>query len=62
MALTWDLNKDGGLHLSTYGHVESAFAALTILDRQRLRFSDKDKVIVLPPALHQDEFDDMATQ
>lgn len=37
----------GGLFLSTYGFTENAFEQLTALDRARLRFGDKDKIVTL---------------
>lgn len=37
--------KDGGLFLSTYGYTENAFTQLTAVDRRKLRFGDKDKIV-----------------
>lgn len=39
--------KAGGLFLSTYGYTENAFEQLTALDREKLRFGDKEKIVTL---------------
>ena len=38
---------DGGLFLSTYGYTANAFEQLTTIDREKLRFGDKDKIVKL---------------
>jgi restriction endonuclease Mrr len=40
-------NRSGGLFLSTSGYAEGAFEGLTELTRQRLRFGNKTKVVLL---------------
>lgn len=39
--------RDAGLFLSTYGYTSNAFEAITEVERHRLRFGDKEKVISL---------------
>lgn len=39
--------RDGGLFLSTYGYCHNAFGQLSEIDRQRLRFGDKKKIVAL---------------
>lgn len=40
-------NVTGGLFLSTYGFTTNAFEQLTIIDRDRLRFGGKEKIVSL---------------
>lgn len=40
-------SRHGGLFLSTYGYCDNAFEQLSEVDRQRLRFGDREKVIAL---------------
>ncbi|MCR4469849.1 MULTISPECIES: restriction endonuclease [unclassified Burkholderia] len=37
--------KDGGLFLSTYGFTENAFEQLTAIEKQKLKFGDKEKIV-----------------
>jgi len=39
--------REGGLFLSTYGYCNNAFEMLSEIERQRLRFGDKEKIIGL---------------
>jgi restriction system protein len=39
--------RDGGLYLSTYGYSSDAFQMLTEVERQRLRFGAKEKIVSL---------------
>lgn len=39
--------RSGGLFLSTYGFSDTAFEALSQVDRQRLRFGDREKMLAL---------------
>jgi restriction system protein len=39
--------RDGGLFLSTFGYCHNAFAQLTEIDRRKLRFGQRDKVVAL---------------
>jgi restriction system protein len=40
-------HRDGGLFLSTSGYCENAFEQLSQLDRQRLRFGEKEKILTV---------------
>jgi HJR/Mrr/RecB family endonuclease len=40
-------HRDGGLFLSTYGYSKTAFAQLSSVERQKLRFGDKAKIVAL---------------
>ncbi len=37
--------RDGGIYLSTYGYARNAFESLSQIDRERLRFGAKEKVV-----------------
>lgn len=39
--------REGGLFLSTYGYCDNAFAQLTEIDRQHLRFGQREKIVAL---------------
>ncbi|TAX46683.1 restriction endonuclease (plasmid) [Rhizobium leguminosarum] len=39
--------KAGGLFLSTYGFTENAFEQLTMIEREKLRFGDQEKIVTL---------------
>jgi restriction system protein len=39
--------RDGGVFLSTYGYCDNAFSTLSEIDRERVRFGDKTKVIAM---------------
>jgi HJR/Mrr/RecB family endonuclease len=40
-------NRDGGLYLATYGYTETAFEALTEVDRQSIKLGTENKIISL---------------
>ena len=40
-------SRDGGLFLSTYGFCNNAFEALSEIERTRLRFGDREKIVSL---------------
>ena len=39
--------RNGGLFLSTYGYCDNAFEQLSEIERKKVRFGDKDKVVAL---------------